>query len=234
MKAAGIRSLTLGLMIAAPLTVLSLTAAAGSQAVSREAKIQITVRVFNRVHVPPDRLAEAEQVATQILGHARVQALWFDCSITGETGEEYPGCDRPLGPTDLILNFVEEIQSLSPKMKGITLGLALGVAGDGRGDKAYCAYISNRRAHDVARECAASPGMILGLAAAHEIGHLLMSAGDHSGSGLMRACWDVKDLVRAARGDLRFTDDQVMQLIAGVRARIARQNAVQVDATVSH
>src|SRR6266566_6158523 len=124
MKAAWIWSLTLGLIIAAQSTVLSLTAAADSQAVRREAKIEITVRVSNRVHMPPDRLAQVEQVATQILRQAGVQALWLDCSITGATGEEHPACDRPIEPTDLILNFVEEFQSLSPNMKGITLGLA--------------------------------------------------------------------------------------------------------------
>jgi hypothetical protein len=178
-------------------------------------------------------MAEAEQVATQILGHAGVHALWLDCSITGARGEERPACDRPIGSTDLILNFVEEIQSLSPKMKGITLGLTLGVDGGGLGDKAHFAYISNRRAQDVARECAASPGMILGLAAAHEIGHLLMSSGDHSRSGIMRARWDANDLERAARGDLQFSDDQVMRINAGVLARITQENVPVVEAAVS-
>lgn len=186
-----------------------------------ERNLQITVWVSNRVHMPPRNLAQVEQVATQILRRAGVQAVWLDCTMVA-AGHPQPACDHPFGPTDLSLKFVEEIQSLSPKMKGITLGLTLGADGGGRGDKAYAAYIyiSNRRAHDVATECEASAEMVLGLAAVHEIGHLLTGSGEHSRSGLMRAQWDAKDLERAARGDLQFTDNQVKKLHAGVLARM--------------
>jgi putative transposase len=70
--------------------------------------------------------------------------------------------------------------------------------------------------------------------AAHELGRLLMGLQEHSRSGLMRAQWDAKDLQRAEKGDLRFTDDQIKQITAGVLARVAQQKAAQVKATVSH
>ena len=74
--------------------------------------------------------------------------------------------------------------------------------------------------------------MILGLAAAHEIGHLLMNSRDHSASGLMRAGWDVNDLRRATQGDLRFTDNELKQIHAGALTRMTQQNAAQVEAAI--
>jgi hypothetical protein len=118
-------------------------------------------------------------------------------------------------------NFVDEIHSLSPEVKENALGFAMTPDGGGWDNRSY---------NDVARECGASPGMILGLAATHELGHLLMGSGEHSPSGLMRARWGSKDLGRAARGELQFTHDQIMKLRAGALARIVQQNVPQSTA----
>src|SRR5512135_3725467 len=72
-----------------------------------ERNLQITVWVANRVHMPPRSLAQVEQVATQILRRAGVQAAWLDCTIVA-AGHLQPACDHPFRPTDLSLNFVEE------------------------------------------------------------------------------------------------------------------------------
>jgi hypothetical protein len=181
-----------------------------------EGNVQITVHVFNRVHMPAGRLDQTEVVTTQILRRAGVQVVWLDCRMTGANDEPLPACDRAMGPTDLTLNFVDEIRSLSSKMKEETLGFAM-VPGDG--EQGNRAYISIQRARDMARECVTPIEIILGLAAAHEIGHLLMGSGEHSSAGVMRARWDVKDLILAAKGDLRFTDDQVKKLHASAVAR---------------
>jgi hypothetical protein len=153
-----------------------------------------------------------------------VQVVWPDCSIIAETGHRQPACDRSLGPTDFVLNFVEKIPYLSPKVSETTLGFALVPDNGGLGDRAY---ISNHREHDEVEWLGASSETILGLAAAHEIGHLLMGSSTHSYSGLMRAEWDVKDLVRARQGGLRFTNDQVKQVNAGVLARMTQQAPVE-------
>jgi hypothetical protein len=195
-----------------------------------ERKLQITVRVHNNVHMPPDELARAEQVATQILRQAGVRAVWLDCSTTVATGQRQPLCDRTPEPTDLFLDFDEQIQSWSPNLRENSLGFALIPGGGGQGDRAF---ISSPRVQKTARRFATSSAIILGLAAAHEIGHLLMDSGDHSASGLMRASWDVEDIRRAAQGDLQFTDDQVKKLHAGLFARMTHQNVAQVEVAVS-
>ena len=221
--------LTLGLILTQGFTGLGKSEAAGSPPLRTERKLQITVRVDNRVHISPDELARAEQLATQILRQAGVQVLWLDCSITIATDQWQPVCDSPLGPTDFMLSLVDQVQSLSPRVRENTLGFAMVPDGGRQGDRAY---ISSRHAHATAGRCERSPEMILGLTAAHEIGHLLMSSGEHSRSGLMRAGWDAEDFGRAARGDLQFTDDQVKKLHAGLLARMTHQNAAQVEAAV--
>ena len=229
MKTTGRCLLTLGLILTEGFTGLGNSAAAGSPPSRTERELQITVRVDNRVHISPDELARAEQVAGQILRQAGVQAHWLDCSITIPTDQWQPVCDRPLGPTDFMLSFVEQVQSLSPRVRENTLGFAMVPEGGGQGDRAY---ISNRHAHNTAGRCERSVEIILGLTAAHEIGHLLMNSGEHSPAGLMRAGWDAEDFGRAARGDLQFTHDQVKKLHAGLLARMTQQNAAQVEAAV--
>jgi hypothetical protein len=195
-----------------------------------EQNLQITVWIYNRVHMPTGRLAQAEQVSTQILGQAGLQTVWLDCTVTNGTDEPPSACYRTFGPSDLVVNFVDEIRSLSPNMKEETLGFALV---PGSGEPGYYAYISIQRARYTARECQTSMEMILGLAAAHEIGHLLMGSGEHSPAGVMRADWDAKDLLHAEKGDLRFTDKQVRQIKAGAAARIAQQAVSRPEAAVS-
>ena len=206
----------LALVLAGGFASVGQVTAADSPEMSGEGYLPITVHLSNRVHMPANKLAQTEFVATQILRQAGVQLVWLDCTITDASDEPLPACDRALRQTDLILNFVDEIRSLSSKMKEETLGFAMVPAGGEQGDRAY---ISIHLARNAAREYVTSTEMILGLAAAHEIGHLLMGSGEHSRSGVMRARWDAKDVILAAKADLRFTDDQVKKIHAGAVAR---------------
>src|ERR1700674_4450194 len=117
-------SLALGLILTSEFGGVSQIAAAGSPASARQRSLQIKVRVDNRVDMPSDGMSKAEEVATQILRHAGVQVLWLDCSSTVTTARSQ-SCDDPLESTDFLLNFVEEIRPLSPKVSGDTLGFAM-------------------------------------------------------------------------------------------------------------
>ena len=66
---------------------------------------------------------------------------------------------------------------------------------------------------------------LLGHAIAHEIGHLLLNSSAHSPAGIMRARWNTKDLLRAARGDLLFNALQAESMRGEVLRRIARFQA---------
>jgi hypothetical protein len=214
-------TLSVGLVLAGGLAGVGQIAADGSPETGDGSKFQIVVHVANRVHMTADRLAQVEDMTTQILRQAGVQPRWLDCTVAKAQDYPSPACDSPLGRNDFILNFVEEIRSLSPKVIEGTLGFAMVHDGSDQGNTAY---ISIRRVRHAAGESATSVEMILGFVAAHEIGHLLLGSREHSRSGVMRACWDVKDIRRAAKGDLRFTDNQVRK----IRARaLAREDAAR-------
>ena len=220
--------LAVGFILTGEFTGLGQCAAADSPASIAERNLQITVRVYNLVLMPPDRLAQAEQVATQILRKAGVQVVWLDCTVA--TGQWQPACDGALGSTDFLLQFVEQIQSLSPQTTEHSLGFA--VLPD-NGLQANRAYISYHRAHDSASRCQVSLGLVLGVATAHEIGHMLMGSGEHSRSGLMQAQVGPRDMQRAERRDLLFTDHQAKQIRVSVLARIAQYHSLpQVEAAV--
>ena len=48
----------------------------------------------------------------------------------------------------------------------------------------------------LARQAGVDPGMLLGRAVAHEIGHLILGTTKHAKSGLMRATWKTDELRR--------------------------------------
>ena len=74
---------------------------------------------------------------------------------------------------------------------------------------------------------------ILGHAAAHEIGHLLLGEGSHAPSGIMKAWWERKDLENMNRGWLAFTARQAEQARASVSGRAAAGRASVARATGS-
>jgi hypothetical protein len=90
-------------------------------------------------------------VATQVVPLLKVEDNTY--CLKGKYRQEIEGKER---------------NSLSPEVKENVLGFAMAPDGGGWGNRSY---ISSRRANDAARECGASPGLILGLAATHELGH---------------------------------------------------------------
>ena len=76
----------------------------------------------------------------------------------------------------------------------------------GPGSEAALAY---DRIKDLARSWDADPRQLLGFAAAHELGHLLLRMPGHSRTGrCMRAAWNPEELRRAARGEFVFAPEE--------------------------
>ena len=61
--------------------------------------------------------------------------------------------------------------------------------------------------------------LLLGLAVAHELGHLLLGMNSHASSGLMRGRWVASDLCSTCRAKWVFTSEQSEMLRTEVRAR---------------
>lgn len=204
------------------LFVLLLTCAAPSFAQSGAAADAkplptIRVRMRNYAEVLPHALAHAEKLAAEILLEAGVRVIWLDCDLAVTTEERQSDCAQPLGPTDFVLSLTDNIQGLSPKLSETALGLAMVPSGGAQG---YMAYISYDRARKLARKGAVAVETVLGLAAAHELGHLLLGENAHSSSGLMKIWWGADELRLGLRRSMLFTPRQSERIRSNVLARV--------------
>jgi len=72
---------------------------------------------------------------------------------------------------------------------------------------------------DVARRYGSPRGELLGLALAHEMGHVLLPPPSHSATGIMQASWEGDDIRHVLAGDAAFTDAQVLAMQARLASR---------------
>lgn len=180
-----------------------------------ESPLRITVRVYNSARLPAGQLARAEAQATVLLHDAGVETIWLDCTVVAADTQNDPACTQPFRGTDLALALLDRLPSRVPAVGKTTLGFSV-VPGVGFG---HNAYVSVDRAQQLAQDDKISLEAVLGSAAAHEIGHLLLVSNGHSVSGLMRAEWDTQDLRRVAQGSLLFTAQESARMRVSVLAR---------------
>ena len=72
-----------------------------------------------------------------------------------------------------------------------------------------------------------NPAQLLGLAVAHEFGHLLLGPKAHSADGIRRANWSRRDMELGTKGQLRFTERQTPRIRADVQSRIEEKEHTQ-------
>lgn len=198
-------------------TCAMLNFAQSPAATNAKLRATITVRMRNYAQVPSLSLARAETLASGILGEAGVQVVWLDCNVDVTTEERQSGCVQPLGSTDFVLSLTNNLQLLSPKLTETAVGLAMVPSG---GDQGYMAYISYDRASKVARKGSVAVETVLGLTAAHELGHLLLGESAHSRSGIMKIFWSADELRLGLRWNMRFTPLQSERIRSNVLARV--------------
>ncbi len=185
-----------------------------------ETKPTITVRIYNYPHVSQERIGRASQVAARILHAAGIKTKWVDCK--GPNGEVTGNaeCARNDGPATMTLKIVT--QEMARRY-----GFGLGVLGFApmteRAKNPTEAYVFYELVEDICEREPVEPHMLLGIAAAHEIGHLLLGSNSHSASGLMRARWDGRDLALARVGQFGFTREQAVAVFAAACGRAANQ-----------
>ncbi len=143
------------------------------------------------------------QVAGSVLAAAGIQLTWLAC----DPGFEAAGCPAPLERHELALRLV---RLPAPDAGGtVTLGYSLINPLDRPGALATI-YVD--RASRLAGQGALDLPTVLGRAAAHEIGHLLLGTNRHSNVGVMRATWSPADLLRNRPGDWAFTVEEADRL----------------------
>jgi len=214
MRGICIQSIAVGLLV--PL---------GSWAANRRAPdvpvaptLRISVMVLNQAEVPDRTVGEAQERAGAILGKAGVGVEWIDCRRP-----PIPlVCERVAEPDRLILTIVTEDSRRI--FTDDVLGRSL--PGDGRNRGVY-ARVFYRHIQAKAVQEGISLAQLLGLAVAHEFGHLLLGPQAHSAEGIMRTNWSRRDMESGARGQLRFTDRQAMLIRADVQSRTKERERPQ-------
>jgi len=179
--------------------------------------LRLNVRVFNYAQVLPQTWNLAQEVATRIFYRTGIETHWLQCSLSSEGRLTPFVCEQPMEPSDLVLRLVPVSAATRAQFGHATLGIA---AQPEKGTSGSASVFYNR-VEQLARGGAASVAVILGHAAAHEIGHLLLGSNSHSALGLMRASWSRQDLQNAAAGDLLFTPEQAEAVKACALSRLS-------------
>jgi hypothetical protein len=159
-------------------------AAAGGSMASAEEPLTVTLHVTDYANLSRQDLATAEAYAAAIYRAAGIETVWTDAPWR-------PGEARSPHLRVAILSR----DMAQKKCKGSGLGeTAMGVAVDGEGvNEGRVAYVFSDRIGRAAVLNFAKFDHGLGHVMAHEVGHLLLGAHSHSGTGLMSGDWHPRD-----------------------------------------
>jgi len=179
-------------------------------------ELRVTVNVYNSVNLPLDELNRAEREAERIFRYAGIQLTWTDGLLGRGVNNDTRGETRNL-PT-LQLRIWPRAAAGNRPSGADTLGFCLSLE---NGDAVVLADAIQK--HAVLG--APSFADLLGLAMAHELGHLLLRSTAHSVTGMMRARWTEKGLRDDGRGYFRFTADEAKSMRQEVSGRMNLQSA---------
>lgn len=189
-----------------------------SQGQETEGKqLRIGVRVYNDARVPDEQMRAAEEVVTRVLRPAGIEAQWSDCTLVGGMARsDSPSCAAPLHSQDLVVYFVDRLEAHFSWVDRNALGYS--IIPDTH-ELASMAYVSCSRIQHLSATTSAGAEDLLGLAVAHEIGHLLFGSHQHANQGIMRAPWRLRDLEAKVWDEFQFTKEQRKRLRKAVEAR---------------
>ena len=184
----------------------------GWQAVGLAATIFI--RSYNNVGVPAPDLAVARAHAEAVLQQAGLNVVWGDCWVGDRQPASAPArCQEPVGG-DIVLRLQKTKEA--DRSRFVSMGFSLvGIAGTAP----FLATVYVDRVESVARGAGIDRRRVLGLAIAHEIGHVLLNSNSHAASGLMRADWSRHELRRADAAAWHFLEPEAVHVYAAALGR---------------
>ena len=178
--------------------------------------LRITVHVYNYVQVPRTVIAGAQTEAASVLSSAGLEAIWLDCTKHGDSSSPDPAGSMRSGNLNFVMNIVNRLEESYPWVHRAALGFSV-IPADG--EFGSTSYVSLPRVRALAAPGHVSEAKLLGLAMAHELGHLLLGTADHSYRGIMRAFWPARYFENFDASEFLFTNNQVKRLRASVFAR---------------
>lgn len=203
-------SLSLGLAVVLGLPVTATAFPAG-------AALRLKVNFYAYAQVSESTLADARATAGRILRKAGIDVEWLDCPTTDEDLDKYPACEARSKPATPTIKLIDGAMARRLLQRPGALGFALLSEQTGYGTDAW---VFLHRVREAAGKTSSDLSLLLASAIAHELGHLLLGAGQHSRTGIMRGDWNDETVKRAERGELVFTPQQARrmraQLVKGV------------------
>ena len=191
-----LRHLTIGCMVTLGLAGVGRTASA-----DQPEPLTLVVWARDTAQVPDDVLAHAQTEVTRIFRQAGVETVWR-APASASTNTD---ASRELRLTIAIVSY-DQAERLHPALTraGVGVGFAMSSSPTTRTQVAYVFY---HRVKSLTGANGVQLAPVLGVAMAHEIGHLLLDNA-HSETGLMRADWTKADLQLIQRSELFFTVPQ--------------------------
>ena len=193
---------------------LFITVSATSAAAQTDASVVVVVH--DSAGVPPEALEAARGNAARVFANAGVSVHWHANAGIGTA------C-RPDASAEADERFCVQVllrprnRESAPGQRRI-MGMALAASQQRAVLSLYFDAVT-----DVAKQYGASVGQVLGIALAHEMGHVLLPPPSHSATGIMQASWEGDDLRHAIMGEAAFTADQATAMHARLRARMDRR-----------
>lgn len=175
------------------------------------------VNVYNGVNLSSSELSRAEREAEKIFLYTGIQLTWTTGLLAADLNDNATS-ERGNAAASLQLRLWPRAVAGKRPTSSETLGFCLSLE---NGDAVVLADAIQKRAVFGSTNSAD----LLGLAMAHELGHLLLRSAAHSVAGIMRARLTEKGLRDDDRGYLRFTADEAESMRTEVRRRMGVESA---------
>ena len=189
----------------------------------------LIISVFNEAGVPGDVLSKGKEEASGIFRHSGIEVQWLNCGVLAGDQEESGICREAIFPAHLHLRIVPRAVGL----KGETMGISF-QAEDGTGCYADLFYEPMEELH---RSYGTNLATLLGHAAVHEIGHLLLGTNSHAVAGIMQARWTADQLINTGIRRLLFLDNEshmmTERLLSRRQLQLTRQEVLNAKPTLT-
>lgn len=178
-------------------------------------------------------LARAEREAGGIYEHAGIAIKWLGCTPSPADATLFPPCSVQTGPETLAVRLLPQARASQMPREEHAFGFAMTPENASFGN---IANVFTDKVDQLAkyfdRNSGANleSGALLGVVITHEVAHLLLGAGSHSDTGIMRAKWYAKELKRIAQHTITFTPAQGEKMRTNVQTRMAAEAALATDA----
>jgi len=169
------------------------------------AKLPLVVRTYDSAGVSARVLDRARESARLSLAAVGIDPIWRPCHATG--------CVNRPKPHEIMIRFVKATPFSEPGSLGFA---AVDVAQ--RAGTLATIYVD--RVDRLADLAGGDRGELMGLAMAHEIGHLLLGTVEHAPFGLMRATWRGDEIRRKLPLDWMFSGSQAGEMRLRLVARV--------------